>query len=111
MTSTYTYAISKVRSDPVDHPSHYNTHPAGVECIDVVEHMTFNLGNAVKYLWRAGLKGNTVEDLRKAIWYINREIERYQKEAIKARSTETLAGRLETLAERLQVNAPTIPKR
>ena len=98
-------------SDPVDHPSHYNTHPAGVECIDVVEHMTFNLGNAVKYLWRAGLKGNTVEDLRKAIWYINREIERHQKEAIKARSTETLAGGLETLTERLQVNAPTIPKR
>ena len=98
-------------SDPVNHPPHYNTHPAGVECIDVVEHMTFNLGNAVKYLWRAGLKGNTVEDLRKAIWYINREIERYQKEAIKARSTETLAGRLETLTERLQVNAPTIPKR
>lgn len=39
-------------SDPVNHPAHYTSHPAGVECIDVVEHMTFNVGNAVKYLWR-----------------------------------------------------------
>lgn len=62
----------------VDHPSHYNQHPSGVECIDVVEHMTFNVGNAVKYLWRAGLKDSTpaLEDLQKAAWYINREIQR-----------------------------------
>jgi len=62
----------------VDHPAHYNQHPSGVECIDVVEHMTFNVGNAVKYLWRAGLKDSTpaLEDLQKAAWYINREIQR-----------------------------------
>lgn len=67
-------------SDNVDHPSHYNSHPAGVECITVVEHMTFNSGNAIKYLWRAGLKPGTsaIEDLRKAAWYIQREIERLQ---------------------------------
>jgi len=63
----------------VDHPKHYNDNPSGVECIDVVEHMTFNVGNAVKYLWRAGLKGDRVEDLRKAAWYVNREIDEWRR--------------------------------
>lgn len=57
----------------IDHPAHYSQNPAGIECIDVVELMTFNRGNAVKYLWRAGLKGSRVEDLRKARWYVERE--------------------------------------
>lgn len=65
--------------DPVNHPSHYTSHPANVECITVVEHMSFNLGNAVKYIWRADLKGDAVEDLKKSVWYIQREIERRQK--------------------------------
>ena len=64
--------------DPVNHPKHYTSHPSGVECIQIVEHMNFNLGNAVKYLWRASEK-NGVEDLRKAAWYVNREIERLTK--------------------------------
>lgn len=63
-------------SDAVNHPSHYTSHPSGVECIQVVEHMGFNLGNAVKYVWRADEKGNALEDLRKAAWYIEREIAR-----------------------------------
>jgi hypothetical protein len=62
----------------VNHPDHYNVHPAGVECVDIVEHMTFNVGNAIKYLWRADHKKG-LEDLRKAAWYVNREIERIQK--------------------------------
>jgi hypothetical protein len=61
--------------DPVNHPVHYTEHPSGIECIQVVEHMSFCLGNAIKYIWRADLK-NGIEDLRKAVWYINREIER-----------------------------------
>lgn len=64
-------------ADPVDHPTHYNANPSGVECIDVVEHMPFNRGNAIKYIWRAGHKGGlqtAIEDLRKARWYIDREI-------------------------------------
>lgn len=65
--------------DPVNHPAHYTKHPSGVECIDITEHMNFTLGNAVKYIWRASLKGKAVEDLQKAAWYINREIERLQK--------------------------------
>jgi len=62
--------------DPVNHPAHYTSHPSGVECIDVTEHMSFNLGNAVKYIWRAGSKGSALEDLRKAAWYVEREIQR-----------------------------------
>ncbi len=62
--------------DPVNHPKHYTEHPSGVECIEITEHMGFCIGNAIKYLWRAGLKGEQVEDLRKARWYIDREIAR-----------------------------------
>jgi hypothetical protein len=59
----------------VVHPKHYIQHPSGVECITITEHMNFCLGNAVKYIWRADLKGG-VEDLEKAKWYIQREIEK-----------------------------------
>ena len=63
-------------NDPVNHPKHYTSHPSGVECIVVTRHMNFNKGNAMKYLWRADEKGNEIEDLKKAIWYLNNEIER-----------------------------------
>lgn len=62
--------------DAVNHPKHYTNHPSGIECIQITEHMGFNLGNAVKYIWRADLKGDAIEDLKKAAWYINREIEK-----------------------------------
>lgn len=66
--------------DPVNRPAHYTSHPSGVECIDVVETLGFNIGNAVKYLWRAGLKSpDPVEDLRKAAWCVAREIARIEK--------------------------------
>ena len=61
--------------DAVERPRHYVSHPSGVECIQITEHMGFCLGNAVKYIWRADLKGG-VEDLQKARWYIDREIAR-----------------------------------
>ena len=64
--------------DPIN-PPHYRDNPSGIECIQVAEHMPYCLGNAIKYLWRAGKKGDAVEDLRKAAWYINREIERLTK--------------------------------
>ena len=61
----------------IDHPEHYNSHPSGVECIDIAEHFGFNVGNAIKYLWRAGLKTeDPTPDLQKAAWYVWREIER-----------------------------------
>jgi hypothetical protein len=62
--------------DMVNHPPHYTGHPSGVECIDIVEHLPYNIGAAIKYLWRQGLKGDQVEDLRKAAWYVAREIDR-----------------------------------
>lgn len=62
--------------EAVNRPPHYNSHPSGIECIQVTEHMGFCLGNAIKYIWRADLKGDPIEDLRKARWYIDREIER-----------------------------------
>ena len=71
----------EVAHDPVEHPKHYTGHPSGVECIAVTEHMNFCLGNAVKYIWRAGEKGDALTDLKKARWYIDREIERLSKKA------------------------------
>lgn len=62
--------------DMVSHPPHYTSHPSGVECITITEHMNFNLGNALKYIWRADLKGSDLDDLKKAAWYIEREIQR-----------------------------------
>ena len=68
------YAVDQ--SAFVNHPPHYNQNPSGIECIDVIEHMPFNVGSAIKYLWRAGYKQDAVEDFQKAIWYIEREITR-----------------------------------
>lgn len=75
--------------ETVDHPLHYR-HPSGVECIDVVEHMAFNEGTAMKHLWRAGhkqvnvdgkaVKVDPLEDLRKALWYTQRAIDKLKKE-------------------------------
>lgn len=66
--------VCKKEDDPVSHPAHYTKHPSGVECIQITEHMGFCLGNAMKYIWRADEKGNALEDLRKAKWYLEREI-------------------------------------
>lgn len=66
----------ELNRDGVDHPKHYNEHPSGVECIDVVEWFNFNLGSAMKYIWRADHKGHDVEDLEKAAWCIKRELQR-----------------------------------
>jgi hypothetical protein len=65
-----------MNSRNVNHPTHYTSHPSGIEAIQITEHMNFLLGNAIKYIWRADLKGKAIEDLKKAVFYINREIER-----------------------------------
>jgi len=72
------YTETPKAPDMVNHPPHYVS-PSGIECIDVVEHLSFCRGNAIKYLWRAGQKGDAIEDLRKAIFYVNREISRLEK--------------------------------
>ena len=63
-------------TDQVNHPSHYLSHPSGVECIRIAEGFNYNLGNAIKYIWRCDSKGKAIEDLQKAVTYLNREIDR-----------------------------------
>ena len=71
-----------MKKDSVNHPSHYTSHPSGIECISISQYYDFCIGNAIKYLWRAGLKSDEklskkekqIEDLKKAIWYIKQEI-------------------------------------
>lgn len=78
---------AKEVEDSVNRPKHYTSHPSGVECIQITEHYNFCVGNAIKYLWRCGLKQDAdkdpvekqIEDLKKSIWYINREIENLKK--------------------------------
>lgn len=71
--------MTMTKTDAVNHPAHYTKHPSGVECIDITEWMNFNKGNAVKYIWRAGDKGDEIEDLKKAAWYLDREIKRLMR--------------------------------
>lgn len=68
-------------NDAVNHPKHYNNHPSGVECITIARHMTFNIGNVMKYIWRADHKANQIEDLKKAQFYLANEIERLENES------------------------------
>jgi hypothetical protein len=71
---------TKKMKDMVNHPPHYTSDPSGVECIQITRHRNYNVGNAIKYLWRAGIKDDAkqIEDLKKAIFYINDEIDRLQ---------------------------------
>lgn len=69
------YPIPLKSHDPIN-PPHYKSHPSGVECIQIVRHLTFNLGNAMKYIWRAGKKGSAITDLEKAIWHLQDEVKR-----------------------------------
>lgn len=72
----------KEQNDNVNHPQHYTSHPSGIECIEIARHYCFSIGNAIKYLWRAGLKKDAslsdkqkeIEDLKKAVFYINDRI-------------------------------------
>jgi len=63
-------------NDLVNNPSHYTSHPSGVEAIEITRWMNYNLGNVIKYVWRADLKENNVQDLEKAQFYLNDEIKR-----------------------------------
>lgn len=73
-------AVRAKLMDEVNHPTHYTSHPSGVQFVEIAETMTFNLGSALKYIWRCGLKSDdVVKDLKKAVWYLNREIGRLQK--------------------------------
>ena len=101
-------------SDFVNHPPHYTSHPSGVECITVTEHMGFCLGNAVKYIWRAGEKGDAITDLRKARWYLDREIARLERDSSPGENSLADADRalvaelLASLAEWERTSGPPV---
>lgn len=67
--------------DLINKPKHYNEHPSGVECITITEEMPFNIGTAMAYLWRVGLKDGVsdIDDLKKAAWFVQREIKRRER--------------------------------
>lgn len=73
--------------DAVNHPKHYTSSPATcecgrpIECIQITRHMSFNLGNSTKYVWRADLKNDAIEDLEKAVWYLQDEIAERKRKA------------------------------
>ena len=98
-------------ADNVNHPTHYTSHPSGVECIEITEHYSFCVGNAIKYLWRAGLKKDgtlddidkEIEDVQKAAWYVQRHLENLQKK--KKQMTEEELNRKFNEAARVQVEA------
>jgi hypothetical protein len=73
----------KKEKEKINHPKHYNRHPSGIECIEIVEWMNFNLGNVVKYIWRMDEKDVPMDDLKKAKWYLDREIYRREREVLK----------------------------
>lgn len=83
-----TSKTDKNRTDNVNHPRHYNSHPSGIECIEIARHYCFSIGSAIKYLWRAGLKEDAalgqkqkeIEDLRKAVWFIEDRIKQLETE-------------------------------
>ena len=98
-------------ADNVNHPKHYTSHPSGVECIEITEHYSFCVGNAIKYLWRAGLKKDgtladidkEIEDVQKAAWYVQRHLENLQKK--KKQMAEEELDRKFDVAARVQVEA------
>ena len=79
--------IREMADDKVNHPKHYTSHQSGIEAIQITEHYDFCIGNAIKYLWRSGLKQDAdksnsdkeIEDLQKSVWYINRKISNLKK--------------------------------
>lgn len=80
-------SVSLQAKDNVNHPAHYNSHPSGIECIEIARYYCFSIGNAIKYLWRAGLKKDAdltdidkeIEDLKKAKWYIDDRIKELEQ--------------------------------
>lgn len=98
-------------SDNVNHPAHYNGFSNGAEVIDIAENLSFNLGNAVKYCARAGRKDKdkTIEDLNKAIWYIEREIGRLGHTLPQTKSLDERVSALEKKVKVIDRNMDVDP--
>lgn len=94
MTSKDIEVVTTLAKESVNHPAHYMDE-SGVECIDIIESMKFSSGNAFKYIYRAGKKGETVEDLQKSIFYLNH--------AAKKNEFNTMPLNIKELVERVAV--------
>lgn len=92
--------------EEVNHPKHYNDHPSGVECLTIVQAFNFNLGNVIKYVWRAGLKpgAETLKDLKKAKFYINAEIRRVAEESHEIPDIDQINKEIKKIIYRLPEN-------
>ncbi len=89
--------------DNVNHPTHYLGHPSGIECIELVEHLDFCTGNALKYVYRGweNSKGSGVEDLQKAIWYMRRRVEYWKTATEKQRDRDRLPEKASDVLKRI----------
>jgi hypothetical protein len=94
--------------DPVNHPAHYLSHRSGIECIQITEHLNFCLGNALKYIWRADSKGDAINDLSKAIWYLERDITR-RKALVDMEKTQLLGVIADCLEKDLVTKSDSSP--
>ena len=83
--------------DNVNHPAHYTDNTKPCECIEVTEYHSFCVGNAIKYVWRHNDKGRPVEDLSKARWYVQREIDRMGEPGIHMPGDDGLSDRLSAI--------------
>ena len=98
LTAPDAYEAEIAAPDSIARPAHYTSHPSGVECIQITEHMSFNLGNVVKYLWRADEKGAPIQDLEKAAWYLQREISNRKAADAKAQRQQLIANMEERIS-------------
>ena len=106
--------MGEKRNDNVNQPSHYTSHPSGVECIDITRHYGFDIGNSIKYLWRCGLKAENgmqiiekeTEDVCKAIWYevdhICMQISKTEDEEMKRQLKDKTINTLENLIDKVR---------
>jgi len=67
-----------MNNDPVNHPPHYTQHSSSVECYEISQHLSAAVAQAFQYIWRAEDKGNAAEDYKKAVWWLEREIQRLE---------------------------------
>jgi hypothetical protein len=90
-----------VSETEINHPKHYTSHNSGVECIEITEHMYFNIGNAFKYIYRGwnGLKESTSKDLKKSIWYLKREIESDKDHILKSHEIKIINKKIDLVID------------
>lgn len=84
LEDVYAWGVANLREEPdAINPDHYKGHPSGTEAIEIIQDApTYNLGAALKYIWRVswGSKGKDIEDLKKAVWYLEQEVRNRERD-------------------------------